>query len=184
MKKLVLLLVTALTFGFTHTIQAQKFSGLDKSPADIAAYPSSYRISAKVVKVVYSRPQLKGRSLAQLAPSGKVWRTGANESVEITFYKDVTFGGTSISAGTYSLFTIPGDTEWTVIINRRLNQWGSYSYDEAADESRVTGTVSTSDENLEAFSIAFNETGTDESGKSAELVMGWGTTRVTVPINM
>jgi len=184
MKKLILLLFTALTFGFSHTVQAQKFSGLDKSPADVAAYPSSYRIAAKVVKVIYSRPQLKGRSLAQLAPSGKVWRTGANESVEITFYKDVTFGGKAISAGTYSLFTIPGETEWTVIINRRLNQWGAYSYDEAADEARVTGAVSTGDESLEAFSIAFNDKGSDDAGQTAELVIGWGTTRVTVPLSM
>ncbi|MDH3698472.1 MAG: DUF2911 domain-containing protein [Flavobacteriaceae bacterium] len=184
MKKLVLLLVTALTFGFTHSIQAQKFSGLDASPADIAAYPSSYRIAKKAIKIVYSRPQLKGRSLAQLAPSGKVWRTGANESAEITFYKDVTFGGTSISAGTYSLFTIPGDSEWTVIISGSLNQWGAYSYDKAGDVARVSAAVSSGDENLEAFSIAFNETGIDTSGQRVDLVMGWGTTRVTVPISM
>ncbi|NND16021.1 MAG: DUF2911 domain-containing protein [Eudoraea sp.] len=184
MKKLVLLLVIALTFGITNTIQAQKFSGLDKSPADIASYPSSYRVADKAVKVVYSRPQLKGRSLAQLAPTGKVWRTGANESVEITFYKDVTLGGTSISAGTYSLFTIPGKSEWTVIINGSLNQWGAYSYDEAADVARVTGTVSTGEESLEAFSIAFVESGTDDTGDNVKLVMGWGTTRVSVPLNM
>ena len=179
MNKRITLLLTVLTFGFAITSQAQKFSGLDKSPADIATYPSSYQVADKAIKIVYSRPQLKGRSLAQLAPSGKIWRTGANESVEITFYKDVTLGDSAIKSGTYSLFTIPGDKEWTVIINSNLNQWGAYSYDEAADVARVKGGVSTGEESLEAFSMAFKE-----EGEEVHLVMGWGTTRVSVPISM
>lgn len=179
MKKVFTLAIFTLALVFTTSIAAQEFSGLDKSPADIASYPSSYRVSDKAVRVIYSRPQLKGRALSELAPAGKVWRTGANEAVEITFYKDVTFGGKAIKAGTYSLFTIPGESEWTVILNKNLNQWGAYSYDEGADVTRVTGGVSTDSESLEAFSIAFKEV--DEG---VHLVMGWGTTRVAVPISM
>lgn len=63
-------------------LTAQEFRSLDKSPMDMAAFPSSYKISDKIVKVIYSRPQLKGRDLVKLAPPGKVWRTGANEAVE------------------------------------------------------------------------------------------------------
>jgi hypothetical protein len=70
-------------------LTAQEFKSLDKSPMDMAAFPSSYKISDKIVKVIYSRPQLKGRDLVKLAPPEKVWRTGANEAVEIIFYKDV-----------------------------------------------------------------------------------------------
>ncbi len=178
MKKLILFSFLALGLVFTTETSAQKFSGLDKSPADIAAYPTSYRVADKSMRVVYSRPQLKGRSLADLAPTGKVWRTGANESAEITFYKDATIGGKSVKAGTYSLFTIPGEEEWTIILNSNLNQWGAYSYDSAADVVRVTGKASTDSESLEAFSIAYNE-----GEESADMVMGWGTTRVTVPIS-
>ena len=159
------------------SLSAQKFGGLDKSPADIASYPTSYKDANKIVKIVYSRPQLKGRDLETLAPSGKVWRTGANEATEITFYKDVTFGNKKVSAGTNSLFTIPGETEWTLILNKNLNQWGAYSYENAADVVRVQGKVSKGSESLEAFSIAFNDV---EGG--AELVMGWGTARITTPI--
>ena len=93
MKKSVLFsIVIVITMVFTSTVMAQKFPSLDKSPMDAAAYPASYRISEKVVRIIYSRPQLKGRTLAKLAPAEKVWRTGANEAAEITFYKDVTFG--------------------------------------------------------------------------------------------
>ena len=84
----------------TGELNAQKFSGLDKSPLDMASFPSK---GDKVVKIYYSRPQLKGRSLSELTPNGKVWRTGANEATEITFFKDVNFGGKSIKAGTYVL---------------------------------------------------------------------------------
>ena len=161
----------------TTDAMAQKFSGLDKSPMDMAAFPASYKESGKAVRVIYGRPQLKGRDMATLAPTGKVWRTGANEAAEITFYKDATFGGEKVAAGTYALFTIPGDGEWTIVLNKNLNQWGAYSYDSAADVARVKANVSKGDEALEAFSMAFKEV----SG-GAHLVMGWGTTRVATPV--
>eukprot|EP01090_Pellita_catalonica_P018861 TRINITY_DN622_c0_g1_i1.p1 TRINITY_DN622_c0_g1~~TRINITY_DN622_c0_g1_i1.p1 ORF type:complete len:148 (-),score=35.82 TRINITY_DN622_c0_g1_i1:272-715(-) len=144
---------------------------------DAAAFPSSYRISDKKVKVVYSRPQLKGRSLAKLAPMGKVWRTGANEAAEITFYKDITFGGKKVKAGTYTLFTIPGEKEWTLILNTAKNVWGSYFYNESEDVARVTAPTSKSDETIEAFSIVFE--GEDDT---FNMYIGWDNVIVTVPI--
>lgn len=177
MKKLITLAVIAFTFTFTSAT-AQEFSGMDKSPADIASYPTSYKVADKYAKIVYSRPQLNGRSLSELAPAGKVWRTGANESAELTLYSTVKIGDQMIPAGTYSLFSIPGEDKWTVIINSKLNQWGAYSYDESADVARVMGKVSKGSESLEAFSITFDE------ANNGNLVMGWGTTRVTVPFNV
>ena len=90
-------------------LDAQNFKGLDKSPMDAASFPTSYKDSNKLIKVIYSRPQLKGRALNTLAPNGKVWRTGANEAAEITLYKDMKLGDGLVKAGTYSLFTIPGE---------------------------------------------------------------------------
>ena len=179
MKKLFALSILMLALVFTTNISAQKFSGLDKSPMDMATYPSSYKVSDKAIRVTFSRPQLKGRSVSELAPAGEVWRTGANEAVEITFYKDANVGGTDVKAGTYSLFTIPGEGEWTVIINSNLNQWGAYSYDKKADVARVKATATAAGESLDAFSIAFNEV---DGG--AHLVLAWGTTRVALPIMM
>ncbi|RIA08955.1 Protein of unknown function (DUF2911) [Flavobacteriaceae bacterium MAR_2010_72] len=163
----------ALVMLFTVNVNAQKFSGLDKSPMDAASHPASYKEANKAVKVVYSRPQLNGRSLDKLAPNGKVWRTGANEAAEITFYKDTNFGGKMVPAGTYTLATIPGEKEWTVIINSDVNTWGSYFYDESKDVARVTAPVSMGDESLEAFSIAFGDDGT--------MHMGWDKVRIAVP---
>lgn len=158
---------------FISQVEAQKFRGLDKSPMDAATYPGSYRVSDKTVKIIYSRPQLKGRSVSDLAPAGKVWRTGANEAPEITFYKDVTLGGKSVKAGTYSLLTIPGNDEWTVILSSDINVWGAYSYDEKNDVARVSGKVSQG-ESLEAFSITFDDDG--------NMHMGWGIVRIMVPM--
>lgn len=179
MKKTFTLAILMLALVLTTSVSAQEFSGIDKSPMDMAAYPTDYKVSEKAVRIIYGRPQLKGRSMEELAPTGKVWRTGANEAPEITFYKDVKFGGKDIKAGTYSLFTIPGESEWTVILNKNLNQWGSYFYDEASDVARVTVPNGSDATSLEEFSIAFK----DVDG-GVHLVMGWDKTRVAVPITM
>ena len=177
MKKSILAIaVFAITLISSTEISAQKFSKLDLSPLDAASYPSSYKISDKVVKVVYGRPQLKGRDLAKLAPADKVWRTGANEAAEITFYKDVMFGGKTVKAGTYSLFTIPSAGDWIVILNTARNVWGHYSYKQEQDVVRVAGVVSSSVESIEVFSILFEEDMT--------LKMGWANTVISVPITL
>ena len=166
--------IFAISFLSSNEVVAQKFSKMDVSPMDAAYFPKSYKISDKVVKVTYGRPQLKGRSLDKLAPKDKVWRTGANEAAEITFYKDVTFGGEKIKEGRYTLFTIPGEKEWTVILSTAKNVWGSYFYKQEEDVVRVSGTVSNSDENIDAFSMMFDD--------EMNLKIGWGNTIVSVTI--
>jgi hypothetical protein len=178
MKKVIfsIAIFTIALISSTNT-SAQKFSKVDVSPMDASSYPVNWRNSDKLVKVVYSRPQLKGRTLDKLAPSDKVWRTGANEAAEITFYKDVTFGGKEVKAGTYTLFTIPSATEWTIILSTQKNVWGSYFYDEAEDVVRVSGNVSKSKELIESFSVVFE--GEEES---ATMHLGWGNTVISVPV--
>ena len=167
--------ILIITLISSTELTAQKFKSLDKSPMDATAFPNSYKISEKIVKVIYSRPQLNGRDLVKLAPPEKVWRTGANEAAEITFYKDVIFGGKALKAGTYSLFTIPSlEGDWTVIINKARNIWGSYYYKQDQDVIRVSGKTSKVEENIEAFSIMFE--------KDMTLKMGWGNTVISVSI--
>ncbi|MCW2118421.1 DUF2911 domain-containing protein [Flavobacterium sp. 7A] len=176
MKKSILSGVIAFIFTLlmSPTSYAQKFKPLDASPMDAISFPISSKEANKEIKVVYSRPQLKDRSLATLVPNGKVWRTGANEAVDIILYKDVKLGGKLVKAGEYSLFTIPGEKTWTIILSKDINVWGAYSYNEANDVIRVSAPV-TSGESLESFSMTFENDGT--------LLMGWGTTRVAVPFN-
>ncbi|WOD42937.1 DUF2911 domain-containing protein [Hwangdonia lutea] len=173
-------LITTLAFAFvmllTTNVNAQKFSKLDKSPMDAAAFPSDYKESNKLIKIVYSRPQLKGRDLATLAPSGKVWRTGANEAAELTLYTDMKLGNKTVKAGTYTFYLIPGEEECTAIINSDLNVWGSYFYNEANDVARLSVPLNVSEESIEAFSIAF-----DEADNGVNMHLGWGTARLTVP---
>jgi hypothetical protein len=155
-------------------VLAQEFDPLDKSPMDAARYPYNWRNPDKVVKVIYSRPQLKGRSVEKLAPIGKRWRLGANEATEITFYKDVNFGGKDIKSGTYTMYAVPGETEWIIAISNQLNVWGTYFHDPKNDVIRVTGAVSKSNKKHEAFTIAF--------GDDMSMYLAFGNTMVTVPI--
>ncbi|MFQ3305803.1 MAG: hypothetical protein ACI9JT_000557 [Polaribacter sp.] len=176
MKKSILALaVFAITLLISTDTFAQKWKKMDVSPMDAATFPDSWREANKVLKVVYGRPQLKGRTLDKLAPADKVWRTGANEAAEITFYKDVIFGGKEVKAGTYSLFTIPAlEGDWTVILSTAKNVWGHYTYKQEEDVVRVPGTVAKSETNIEAFSMIFDEDMT--------LKMGWADTVVSVSI--
>lgn len=108
-------------------------------------------IAGVAVVVEYGRPMVNGREIwGKLVPYGRVWRTGADEATTITFSKDVTVEGQRLAAGTYSLFTIPGESEWTVIFNRTARQWGAYEYDAGADALRVTVTPE-SGEHVEAL---------------------------------
>ena len=179
MKSVVKTLVLTLTVIFSSNVHAQKFPNLDPSPMDAATFTSSYKISDKTIKVIYSRPQLKGRDLAKLVPHYEVWRTGANEATEITFYKPVVFGDVKVEAGTYSLFTIPNEKEWTIILSSDINVWGAYIYKEANDVARIKVPVTQSQEILEAFSMTF-----EESTSGADLHMGWGTLRIKVPFTI
>jgi hypothetical protein len=90
------------------------------------------------VTITYSRPGVKGRKIwGALVPYGSVWRTGANSATTIQFSEDVVVEGQPLPAGMYSLHTIPGEKEWTIILNKQANQWGSYSYDAEKDAVRA-----------------------------------------------
>ena len=173
-KSISIIAVLVFTVIFSNQAIAQEFDPLDKSPLDVARFPYNYRISDKVVKVTYSRPKLKGRSVSKLAPSGKKWRLGANEATEITFYKDVNFGGKDIKAGTYTMYAIPGEKEWTIAISSQINVWGAYFHKDENDIARVKGSIKKADKTFEEFTIAF--------GDDMTMHMAWGDILVSVPV--
>ena len=181
MKKAILL--SSMLFIGALSANAQTFRSLDKSPADIAYYPDNFAHDRKgdekaLVKVTYSRPFKNNREvIGKLVPFGKVWRMGADESPEIKFYQDATFGGKKVKAGTYSLFAIPGETEWTIILNKDVDFWGAYKYKEENDVLRVKAPAKKSDATLENFSLQFAK-----EGAGAVMNFGWENTVVSVPI--
>ncbi len=173
-----LLLVVIMFLGALTTANAQKFAEMQKSPTDIS-YAKADRNAKPEIKVVYSRPQKKGREIfGNLVKFDKVWRTGADEATEIKLFKDMKMGDKTVKAGTYSLYTIPGEKEWTIIINSDLDSWGAYSYDKGKDVARIKVPAASGDA-LEAFSIAFKKV-----DKGYHMLMGWDTTRVEVPFYM
>jgi VCBS repeat-containing protein len=92
-------------------------------------------VKAKDIEITYGRPYKKNREIfGSLVKYGEVWRTGADEATQITFKKDATFGGKPVKAGTYTLFTIPTEGEWTVILNSQLKQWGAFEYNKNKDK--------------------------------------------------
>lgn len=168
---LVLCFITAVGY-------AQNLPGLDASPADIAYLRQDGRRSEPVAKVVYGRPLKKGRTmLGDKEPYGKVWRTGANETTEVTLFKEVTFGDKKLSPGTYALYTIPGKDKWVVIFNSKLNTWGAYEYDESKDVARIEVPAGKTESEVEAFTIAF-----DGAKGTGTLMMAWENVLVKVPL--
>jgi hypothetical protein len=162
---------------FSVDISAQKFSDIDKSPHDIS-YFKSKRNAPPVIKVLYGRPQKKGRTVfGSLVPYNKVWRTGANEATEITFFQDVKFGEKEIKAGTYTLLTIPGKKTWTIILYSDTDVWGSYYYDQEKDVARLDVPVNNID-TIEYFSIGFKKE-TD----GTNMILAWDNISVAVPFS-
>ena len=133
------------------------------------------------IEIVYSRPGVKARPIfGGLVPYGQVWRTGANNATKITFSTPVKLNGADIPAGTYALFTIPGETEWTIIINKGAAQWGAFQYNETNDLVRVKATPLKLAEPVETFTIEIN----DIRDESATLNLTWEKTRVPVKLEV
>ena len=146
-----------------------------KSPEAVAVFKQD----GLEVQVNYCQPAKKGRAIfGSLIPYGQVWRTGANEATLISFNKDVLLAGKPLKAGKYTLWTIPGANEWTVIINSQTGQWGT-SYDESKDALRVNVASAMKPEAVESFTIAF----TPQAG-GADMLLRWDMTEVAVPIRV
>ncbi|MGB5362745.1 MAG: DUF2911 domain-containing protein [Aureibaculum sp.] len=163
---------------FISESSAQSFKKVDEIPLDISYYRTN-RVSQPVVKVIYGRPTLKKKkAFGDQVPLNKLWRTGANEATEVKFYQDIMFGDQKIPAGTYVLLTIPGEKEWQIILNTKLDVWGAFQYDPDADIARIRVPVSKA-ERLEVFSIAFKRIKNE-----IQMVLGWDSTRVKIPLKI
>ena len=186
-KKFILILLLSLV---SSSVWAQEFRGLDKSPMDMAYFPDNFAHDRKfaperklgesaIIKVVYSRPQKKGREVyGGLVKYNEVWRLGANEATEIKIYQNIEVGGKVLKKGSYAMFAIPGKKEWTIIFNADLDEWGHYSYKQEHDVLRVKAALKSNDIIVEAMSIQFE----DLIDGKAVMRIAWDTIIAELPI--
>ncbi len=147
-------------------------------PAASPAATISQSVGLAKVSVDYARPSLKGRKMfGDQLPYGQVWRTGANRTTKLTFSEPVTIGDKALRAGSFGLFTIPGKSEWTIIISKDSIGPGAFAYKEANDLLRFT-VKPTKSAMTETFTIEFNET----TPTSANMTLRWEDVAVNIPI--
>ncbi|MEL6720856.1 MAG: DUF2911 domain-containing protein [Bacteroidota bacterium] len=126
------------------------------------------------VIINYGSPSVRGRTIwGDLEPYDEVWRTGANKATTISFSKDVKVQGKDLAAGTYALFTIPREGDWTVIFNSKPDQFGDYNYDEGDDTLRVEATPSMLEEAVEQMEFVL---------EGDQIVLRWD--KVSVPFTV
>jgi len=204
MKKIALL--TALLFALSVLASAQMGMSQDKSkrpspPASAEcklpgggstmltgtttlAKSTALGASGKTVKIDYSSPRAKGRKIfgpsseKALVPYGEIWRTGANEATTFVADTNVTVGGKSVPAGSYTIFTVPKADAWTLVISKKTGEWGTDYPGEKEDLARVPMAVSKTPSLVENFTIAF-----DSAGGKCTLRMEWENTRASVEVS-
>jgi len=165
-----------------------RFPLLDKSAMDMSYYPVNYpilRIQDKaseplVARLVYSRPLRNGRNVfGELLEYNKLWRLGANEATEVEFYKDVMINNKVVPKGRYTLYAIPLEDKWTIIINRETDIWGAFKYDSGKDVVRADVPVQKQAEPLEAFTMFF-----EKSSNGFSMVAAWDTSLISLPLTV
>lgn len=169
-------LIAALSLALLMVLPVAAQERSNDSPKASPNAAVSQTIGTTEVSLTYGRPSVNEREIfGGLVPYDEVWRTGANESTAITFSDDVMIEGEMVEAGTYSLYTLPGEDEWTIIFNDKLS-WGT-QYDMSQDVLRVQAEPQES-YFIEEMMIYFSDL-TDTSG---EMMIHWADTRVGVTI--
>ncbi|HEU4649531.1 MAG TPA: DUF2911 domain-containing protein [Gemmatimonadales bacterium] len=151
-----------------------------KSPLDSV----SFTVGGKPVMVCYGRPSLRGRTMigGEAVPYGKLWRTGANEPTMIHTSGPLSIAGLKVPAGTYSLYTVPGPTEWEVIVNRSITQWGEeHNYTDEV-KSKEVGRAKVKADKMPAKVEQFTIRPEPPSGDASALLLEWQDTRIRIPL--
>ena len=171
-----LLFLASLALVVAGVTRAQEDKSKRPSPPAAAEHKFA---DGKTVKIDYSSPRMKGRKIfGGLVPYGKVWRTGANEATSLVTTAGLTIGGKAVPAGSYTLFTIPGEKSWTLIISKKTGEWGTEYPGEAEDLARVEMAAAPTKAPVENFTISFQDGG----GKNCTLRMEWDGVQAAVGI--
>jgi hypothetical protein len=132
----------------------------------------------KSVKIAYSSPRMKGRKIfGALVPYGQVWRAGANESTTFVTDTDLNVGGTTVPAGSYTIFAVPNADKWQLVISKKTGEWGTAYPGPSNDLARIDMKVSKLSSPMENFTIAF-----DKASSGCTLSMSWENTKASVDV--
>ncbi len=177
MKKVFLTLLTLAAFAWFNLADAQI-----KTPAPSPGCKIVQTAGLTDITIEYSRPSTKGRKIfGGLVPYGEMWRTGANKNTMVTFSEPVKIGGKDLKAGSYAIFTVPGEKEWDIIIYSDTENWGTpEKYDAAKEAARFKVPVETMPFVIETFMVEIG----DINNTSCSLGMGWENTWVSFNIDL
>ncbi len=182
-------IICIILFVCQFSLYAQEnIPALDKSPMDMSYYPANFPMGKVqetateplVARIIYSRPSMNGRKIfGGLVEYGKVWRLGANEATEIEFFKDVYINKIKVKKGRYTLYAIPTEEKWTLIINKVTDTWGSFGYDIKKDICRIDVPLQNLPTPTEACTIYF-----EKSNSLILLQILWENSKITLPISL
>lgn len=172
-------LMKRLTLTLLSLLTAVSLNAQLRTPPASPTFELKGTVGMADVKVVYSRPSARGRVVFnRLVRFGEVWRTGANASTKISFSEDVKIEGNPVPAGEYALYSIPGEKEWTIILNSNTGHWGKDGYNESEDVLRFNVPTKHPSSHYETFTISFS----DFKSSSAKLNMKWEKTKAVFTI--
>ena len=130
----------------------------------------------KTINVVYSSPRMRGRKIfGNLVPFGEVWRTGADDATAFTTTSDLVAGGTTIPAAKYTLFTLPTQNKWTLIVSKQTGEFGIPYPGEKYDFARIDMKVTKLPKPVENFTISF-----DQAATTCAMKLEWEATRASI----
>ena len=181
-----LLLSISLLVNFCMFAQ-QKPTDLDKSPMDMSYWPANYPIlkisgkakDAPIARVIYGRPLKSGRDIfGGIIKYNEIWRLGANEASEVEFFKNIRIDGKLVPKGRYTLYCVPTEGKWTMILNKDNFCWGNFNYDAKKDLLRTEIDIARNNETVEAFTIYFEET----KNNGAQMIILWDDLKATLPM--
>ena len=178
--------ITVVLFSFAILASAQMGMGQDKSKRPSPPANAQCKFAdGKTVKVDYSSPRVNDPKTHQprkiyggLVPYGQIWRTGANESTTFVTDTNLSASGKSIPAGSYTIFTVPEQDKWTLVVSKKTGEWGTDYPGEKEDLVRVPMTVGKTSSTVENFTISF-----DQKGSSCTMNLDWENTRASVELS-
>ncbi len=174
MRKLAFTTAAAIAFAFAATAGAQQTTPVHPGKGGSPHVKTQWTVDGAAIAITYGRPSLKGRTVGkEVAPIGKEWRTGADEATTLETDKALSFGTLQVPAGTYTLYTVPGEGGWQLIVSKKSGQWG-VPYPAGEDLGRVPMTVEKAATPVEQLTLSI-----DDTPSGGTLSVAWGGTKAS-----